>query len=86
MDDRDRIHPSQRGLGDMDVAAFRDAAHRVADLAADYLERLESYPVLPRVAPGEIRRRLPDAAPDSPEPMDAILEDYLTLIEPNITH
>jgi aromatic-L-amino-acid decarboxylase len=65
---------------------FRDEAHKVADLAADYLERLESYDVLPKIAPGEITSRLAAAPPASAEPMDAILADYRTLIEPNITH
>ena len=65
---------------------FRDEAHRVADLAADYLERLESYDVVPKIAPGEVKAQLPASPPQSPESMDAILADYGKLIEPNITH
>ena len=78
--------PSQRGLGDMQPEEFRAAAHGVADRVADYLGRLESYPVLPRLEPGSIRAALPAAPPASPEPMEAILADYARLIEPNITH
>lgn len=74
------------GVGDMDPREFRAAAHRVADLVADYLERLESYRVLPDVEPGEVRASLPASPPAGPEPIDAILADYLALIEPNITH
>jgi len=32
--------PDSRSFVDMEPAAFRRAAHRVADLVADYLERL----------------------------------------------
>ncbi len=81
--------PPDSGLhhfGDMDPAEFRAAAHRVADQVADYLERLESYRVLPDLAPGAIRGALPSAAPEQPEPWGRILEDYARLVEPNITH
>jgi aromatic-L-amino-acid decarboxylase len=86
MSDKRNLGPGQRGLGDMDVEEFRKAAHEVADLVADYLGRVESYKVLPDLTPGEIRDRLPAAPPDEPEPLDAALRDYLSLIEPNITH
>ena len=58
MQDRDGITAEQRGLTDMSPGDFRDAAHRVADLAADYLDRLEDYDVLPKIAPGETRAKL----------------------------
>ena len=45
---------------------------------ADYLERLESYPVVPDLQPGEIRSELAQEPPRGPEPLDAILEDYAT--------
>lgn len=60
--------------------------HRVADLVADYLEKVGSLPVLPGVAPGEVAARLPASAPSSPEPLAAVLDDYERLIEPNVTH
>jgi len=70
----------------MAPSEFRTAARQVADLVADYLERLESYPVLPDLEPGSIRAQLPAAPPGRPEPLDEILRDYGRLIEPNITH
>jgi aromatic-L-amino-acid decarboxylase len=76
----------QHGLGDMNPAEFRDAARTVANLVADYLENLESYPVVPDLQPGQIREQLPQSPPDRPEPLGSILEDYSKLIEPNITH
>jgi aromatic-L-amino-acid decarboxylase len=74
------------GLTDMDPEAFRAAAHRVVDLMADYIAGVERYPVLPPIAPGSVAARLPAAPPEDPEPLDAILADYLAIIEPNATH
>jgi aromatic-L-amino-acid decarboxylase len=84
-DTRD-ISPAQLGLGDMDVAEFRAAAHRVADMVADYLEHVESYSVLPDVKPGDTRSRIAVEPPDDPQPLEDALGDYLRVIEPNITH
>jgi aromatic-L-amino-acid decarboxylase len=72
--------------GDLPPAEFRAAMHRVADIVADYLERVGDYPVLPRMSPGDVARQLPEAPPDRPEPWDLLLDDYLRLIEPNVTH
>jgi aromatic-L-amino-acid decarboxylase len=73
-------------LGDMSPEEFRGAAHQVADLAADYLDRLEGYDVLPSIEPGATRAKLPAAPPASPEPLDGILADYRSIVEPFITH
>jgi len=72
--------------GDIPPAEFRATMHRVADMLADYLENVGDYPVVPRIAPGEVRKSLPAAAPLEPEPLGAILDDYQRLIEPNTTH
>jgi aromatic-L-amino-acid decarboxylase len=74
------------GLGDMDPEAFRAAAHRVVDLMADYLSNVERHAVFPAIEAGSVAARLPAAAPEDPESLDAILADYLDLIEPNATH
>ena len=60
--------------------------HRVADLVADYLEGVGDRPVLPAVSPGEVKRVLPAAPPAEAEPVETILDDYLRVIEPNVTH
>ncbi len=87
MSDSDRpLTPAQFGLGDMDVSEFRDAAAKVAGMVADYLERLEGYPVLPPLEPGDVRAMLPASPPEKSEPLEAILDDYRALIEPGITH
>jgi aromatic-L-amino-acid decarboxylase len=74
------------GLTDMDPEVFRTAAHAVVDLMADYLGRLETYPVLPPIEPGSLRPLFPAAPPERAEPLEAILADYRALVEPNATH
>ena len=71
--------------GDLDVEAFRAAAHRAADWIADYLIDIESRPVLPRVVPGDVRRALPARPPHHGEPLGAILDDFESLIVPATT-
>jgi aromatic-L-amino-acid decarboxylase len=71
---------------DLPADAFRAAMHRVADLVADYLEGVGDRPVLPAVRPGEVRLALPASPPEAAEPLDAVLDDYLRVIEPNLTH
>ena len=78
--------PPAAPLGDLPPAEFRRAMHRVADLAADYLEHVGRYPVTPPIKPGDIRKSLPPAPPRDGEPLDAILDDYQRLIEPAVTH
>lgn len=65
---------------------FRRHGKAVVDWIADYFERVESYPVLSRAKPGEIRAMLPQNAPDAGEPFDAILADIERVILPGITH
>jgi aromatic-L-amino-acid/L-tryptophan decarboxylase len=72
--------------GDMDPAAFRVAGHRLVDWIADYLADPGRYPVLARVAPGEIRDALPDAAPESGEPFEVMLADFERVLLPGVTH
>lgn len=54
--------------------------------AAGYLERVREFPVLAQVKPGEIRDRLPDSAPEEPEPFGAVLRDLDEILLPGITH
>ncbi len=60
--------------------------HRAADMVADYLERVGEYPVVPAISPGDLARALPAAPPRRGEPIDRQFDDYLRLIEPNVTH
>ena len=70
----------------MDPEEFRKHAYEVVDWIADYYKRVEEFPVLSQVAPGEIRASLPAQAPQQGGSFDAILGDVEKLILPGITH
>jgi aromatic-L-amino-acid decarboxylase len=65
---------------------FRHHGHAVVDWIADYYSRIESFPVLSRVEPGQIRASLPPNPPLHGEPFDAIFSDVEKFILPGITH
>ena len=65
---------------------FRKHGHAVVDWIADYYARIESYPVLSRAEPGQIRASLPANPPSKGESFDAIMGDVAKLILPGITH
>jgi aromatic-L-amino-acid decarboxylase len=65
---------------------FRRHGYAMIDWIADYYERIESFPVLSQVNPGEIRASLPKNPPEEGEPFEAILADIDRLILPGITH
>jgi len=65
---------------------FRRNGHAVVDWIADYYTRIESFPVLSKAKPGEIRRSLPASAPLEGEEFSAMLADIDKLILPGITH
>src|SRR5208283_4300123 len=62
----------------MSPEEFRRQGHAVVDWIADYHSRVESFPVLSRVQPGEIRSKLPPNAPARGEAFDQILGDILS--------
>jgi aromatic-L-amino-acid decarboxylase len=74
------------GNRDIPTAELRPALERVTNWIASYLDDPERYPVLAQVAPGEIAAQLPAAPPGSPEPIDAILDDFERIILPGVTH
>jgi len=70
----------------MSLEEFRTHGHAVIDWIADYYRNIESYPVLSRVKPGEIRASLPPAPPERGEPFETIMRDVSEKIVPGITH
>ena len=70
----------------MSPEEFRRHGHAVVDWIADYQSRIESFPVLSRVQPGEIRSKLPPAPPAQGEAFDQMMEDLDRIILPGITH
>jgi len=65
---------------------FRNYGHTVVDWIADYYKKIETFPVLSRVNPGEIRQLLPREAPRQPEGFSAILRDVDKVVLPGVTH
>jgi aromatic-L-amino-acid decarboxylase len=65
---------------------FRKHGHAAVDWIAEYYERLESFPVLSQVEPGDIRAALPAHPPETGEPFDAVLADLDRIVLPGITH
>ncbi len=65
---------------------FRRHGHEVVEWVADYMERVAQLPIASTVRPGEIRARLPPAAPEDPEPFAALLRDLDDVVLPGITH
>jgi len=77
---------SQEKSFHMTPEEFRRHGHAVVDWIADYQSRIESFPVLSQVKPGQIRASLPADPPKHGEPLDAVLKDVEQLILPGITH
>jgi aromatic-L-amino-acid decarboxylase len=65
---------------------FRRHGHAVVDWIADYYTRIESFPVLSRAEPGQIRASLPPDPPAQGESFPTILADIEKLILPGVTH
>src|SRR3954470_11094638 len=65
---------------------FRRHGHEVVEWVAGYLERVRELPIAAAVEPGEIRSKLPEAAPEDPEPFEALLADLDQVVLPGITH
>jgi aromatic-L-amino-acid decarboxylase len=69
----------------MNPAEFRQNAHSLVDWIADYLETSSELPIVPAVAPGEIRKSLPLNAPEDPEPFADLVADLETVVVPGLT-
>jgi len=70
----------------MSPEEFRRHGHDVVDWIAEYLQHVDSYPVLPSVNPGEVRRELEQVVKGGAEPFQRLLEDFDSTIIPGITH
>lgn len=66
--------------------SFLDDGRAALEWAAHYLERLPELPVLARIEPGEVRDRLPAAAPEHGEPFADVLRDLDQILVPGVTH
>ena len=69
----------------MTTDEFRKEGYKVIDWIADYYENIESYPVLSKVKPGEIRNSLPKDPPLKGRNYSEIIDD-MDLMMPGMTH
>jgi aromatic-L-amino-acid decarboxylase len=65
---------------------FRMYGRQVVDWIAEYYDKIESFPVLSPVAPGDVRAALPAAPPEHGAPFEDVLLDLDQIILPGITH
>lgn len=70
----------------MDVNEFRAHAHELIELIVDYLENIEQRPVCADVAPGDVRRQLPEHPPIHPEQFADVVRDVRDIVIPGLTH
>ncbi len=86
MNDADTVRDSSGAPDPLDLDDFRRNGHQLIDWIAAYLEGLESRPVRESVEPGDVRAKLPEAAPESPEPFEAMLADLDDIVVPGLAH
>jgi aromatic-L-amino-acid decarboxylase len=65
---------------------FRRCGHAAVDWIADYMSRVEEFPVMSQVQPGEVRANLPPEPPQRGESFDTMLRDMDEIVMPGITH
>ena len=68
----------------MDSKEFRIRGKEMIDIAADYLDGIESRKVLPNVKPGYIRDLIPTEAPQDPEKWEDVISDIERVVMPGI--
>lgn len=71
---------------DLAPEEFRAAAQRALEWLLDYVQSNQALPVVPPISPGEVARQLAPSAPEAPQPMDEILDDFEGIIVPGMTH
>ncbi|MGE5199911.1 MAG: pyridoxal phosphate-dependent decarboxylase family protein, partial [Rhodospirillaceae bacterium] len=70
----------------MPADEFRRHGHAIVEWIARFMENAERYPVLARVAPGDVRNALPEAAPEAGGEFEAIMADFDRILMPGMTH
>jgi aromatic-L-amino-acid/L-tryptophan decarboxylase len=70
----------------MDHDDLRDWSKWAAEWAHAYHATLRDRPVRPTVAPGATAAKLPQRAPESPEPIERIVADFEAIVPDAMTH
>jgi aromatic-L-amino-acid decarboxylase len=65
---------------------FAQDSQEVVAWLESYRALLDNAPVMSRVAPGEVRDRLPSYAPEEPEALSSVLADLDAVVFPGLTH
>lgn len=65
---------------------FRRHGHALIDWIANYLDTIETHPVLSQIQPGGVRAELPSRPPEVGEPFEQMMRDVEQIILPGITH
>jgi aromatic-L-amino-acid decarboxylase len=66
--------------------SFREDLELAASWVDDYLARVGELPVAAELTPGDLRARLPSAAPVTGEPFAAVLRDLDEVVLPALSH
>ena len=77
---------SQNNPKHLTAQEFREHGYQMIDLIAEYMENIESYPVLSQVQPGDVYHSLPAHPPEHGESFEHVLRDVHEKIMPGITH
>lgn len=70
----------------MDYSDLADWQKRAADWARDYHANLRDRPVRPDIAPGDFLAKIDAPAPEIPDPIEAIFDDFTRLVPDAMTH
>lgn len=70
----------------MDWDSFARWGARISDWGARYHRGLRDLPVRASTRPGSVAAALPSAAPETPEPMEAVFADFERIVMPGMTH
>jgi aromatic-L-amino-acid/L-tryptophan decarboxylase len=77
---------TKKNIGDMPSDEFKKTGYEFIDWTANYLSGLESLPALSNIKPGDIKSKLPNAAPENPEGVENFIRDLNEIIIPGVTH
>ncbi len=70
----------------MKLSDFTRWSNRATEWGQKYLETLRSRPVRAQVSPGDVIAQLPERAPEQPEPMERIFDDFTAIVPDAMTH
>ena len=70
----------------MEISDFKKFGYEFVDWIADYMTDVADLPVVSKVAPGNIKEKIPSVPPIGREGMEQIFSDFKDIILPGMTH